>query len=194
MPAALRFTSKTERPFFTYCFSYMPAALRFTSKTERPFFTYCFSYMPAARRFSSKTERPFFTCCCSCKPAAPASLRRQRDLSSLAVSPILLVHSGSLRRQRDLSSLAVSFVSRLHQVHFEDRETFLHLLFPSGPVCGGSASVPGVGVDAQSFEVALAASCPCTAVCGRPGRSLPCHQLTVEKVLGVRLSSMHGSK
>ena len=35
-----------------------------------------------------------------------------------------------------------------------ERETFLHFLFPGGPVCGGCFL--GVGVDAQSVEVALA--------------------------------------
>ena len=58
----------------------------------------------------------------------------------------------------------------LRQVILEARETLVHFLFPGGPVCGGC--IPGVGVDAQRFEVALAS-----------GWSLPFHQLTVEKVL-----------
>ena len=53
-------------------------------------------------------------------------------------------------------------------------------MFPGGPVCG--CCFPGVGVDAQRFEVALAGvPVPQLQV---SGLSLPCHQLTIEKILG----------
>ena len=47
--------------------------------------------------------------------------------------------------------------------------------FTSEPVCGGC--FPGVGVDAQSFEVALADVL--VPQLRASGRSLPCHQLRV---------------
>ena len=55
------------------------------------------------------------------------------------------------------------------------RETFVHFLCPGGPVCGGC--FPGVSVDAQRFEVALAGVF--VPLLWASGRSLPCHQLTV---------------
>ena len=61
-----------------------------------------------------------------------------------------------------------------------ERETLLHFLFPGGPVCGGYFT--GVDVDTQLFEVALAVVLvPQLQGSGRPP---PCHQLTMEKVLG----------
>ena len=57
----------------------------------------------------------------------------------------------------------------------------MHLiLFPGRPVCG--CYFPGVGVHAQRFEVVLAGVL--VLQLRASGWSLPCHQLTIEKVLG----------
>ena len=57
---------------------------------------------------------------------------------------------------------------------FKESETLLHFLFSGGPVCGGY--FPGVGVDAQSFEVAFEMSLPrsCGRPCDRRGPTIPC--------------------
>ena len=65
------------------------------------------------------------------------------------------------------------FLCLLRQVLFEARETLVHFLFPGGPVCYGC--FPG-------FEFVLAGVL--VPQLRASGRSLPCHQLTIEKVLG----------
>ena len=94
---------------------------------------------------------------------------------SVALSAALSAGEG------DLQCVSVTFLlCLLHQVIFTVRETHLHFLFPGGPVCGGC--FPGVSVEAQRFEVTIADVL--APQLRASGRSLPCHQLTVQKVLG----------
>ena len=57
----------------------------------------------------------------------------------------------------------------------------MHFLYPGGPVCGGCFLC--VRVHAQRFEVGLAGVL--VPQLWASGWSLPCHQLTVVKVLGI---------